>query len=698
MRWRGMTVGLATLAACELSPLSIPPERLPRDRPLDEPGLGGTSAPSSGSGASTGQGEGGSGAGAGSSGGESAGTGGAPLVEIPCNGLDDDSDPTTLDEPLVDQDGDGFFLCDDCDDTRASVYPGAPEVCGDGIDQDCDGADKPCSVCGDGVVEGVEICDDGNVVSGDGCRADCKGFEVCGDGLADLATEQCDPPQDGACKGQCVACVCPSQGTLWRFVDVTVASGIDHARAFDPPFTGADYCAGGLALGDYDGDGFDDLYASRGDAGAALWRNNGDGTFSDTAAAAGVALAGIHTSGPAFADLDGDGALDLFVSALDHELFLFRNQADGTFVNVTLASGLSGDRFNFGAGFGDFDRDGDLDLALGHWGTQASQQPRHLWRNDGGMSFTAVGAATGAEAAIWTGTLNIYTFTLTFSDYDDDGWPDLLVAGDFGTSRVLHNEGGTFSDATGPEITDEHGMGMAVGDFNNDGLLDWFVTAILDDDYAGYTGNRLYQNQGDGTFADVTTAAGVANGYWGWAACAADFDNDGHLDIFHTNGWQKRPKFVADPSVLFLNDGDGTFTERAGELGLVDVGQGRSVVCFDFDRDGDIDLAVLDNEGSLRLFENRLPAGKHFLAVKLVGRGGNTEAIGARVMATVGSTTQLRELRAGSNFASQDPAIAHFGLGAETVVDTLTVRWPDGTETVLTDVGADQHLIVQQPL
>jgi len=248
-------------------------------------------------------------------------------------------------------------------------------------------------------------------------------------------------------------------------------------------------------------------------------------------------------------------------------------------------------------------------------------------------------------------------------------------------------------------------MGVAIGDYDDDGDLDWFVSSIWDP--AGNTpeawfasGNRLYRNRGDGTFDDVTDSAGVRAGYWGWGSTFADLDNDGDLDLFHVNGWRSGDAsitFHADPSRLFVSNGNGTFTERSAEVGLVDTGLGRGVVAFDYDRDGDVDLFVAQNDGPGRLFRNDMPAGAHFLTVKLRGPAANSEGIGARITAEAGGVTRLRELRAGSNFESQDPAEAHFGLGATSVIDRVHVRWPDGTETERTAVAADAVVMSTPP-
>jgi hypothetical protein len=491
--------------------------------------------------------------------------------------------------------------------------------------------------------------------------------------------------------------------TPWSFAEVTASVGIAHNHSYTTSNNpDVDWVAAGVAASDYNGDGWVDLYAVGGNAGSStLWTNTG-GAFVEDAAMAGVVVNQSEGTGPLFVDLNGDGGLDLFVGGPASEVRFFENQLDGTFVDVTSTTAFVGDTYNHGASAGDYDRDGDLDLAITHWGTLTVTNPAHLWRNDGGFVFSRAAPSVGADVALASPYNRNYTYTATFSDTDSDGWPDLLVAADFGTSRVAHNDQGVFTNVTGGAITDENGMGMAVADYDNDGDFDWFVTAIFDGSTTvtpwGDSGNRLYQNQGNGTFVDVTEAAGVREGGWGWGACFADFNNDGHLDLFHVNGWRQPMAFPfhADASRLFINNGNGTFTDRASDLGLIDTEQGRGVACFDYDRDGDVDLVVSNNGGPLQLFENRLPAYHHYLAVTL-SAGTNTQAIGARVSVSVGAVTQTREIHAGNNFESQSPAWAHFGLGLATSIDTLVVRWPDGTATTLTDVPVDQYVHINQP-
>lgn len=507
----------------------------------------------------------------------------------------------------------------------------------------------------------------------------------------------------------------------WRFSDVTRSAGLEYMHGFTGiPIGEPEVQAAGVGAGDYDGDGWFDLYVARGNVGAnLLFRNRGDGSFEEVGAAAGVALTGEIATGPTFADVDGDGWLDLLVIGLvcppdapycpaasgqRGRPHLFRNRSDGTFEEITDRAGIVVTRDCYSAALGDYDRDGDLDLFLSHWGNlRPPRSSEHLWQNDGRGAFKDISDRAGLTQAYSVVDQVIdFSFTPNFSDIDSDGW---LIASDFLTSKVFrNNRDGTFSDVTTPVISDENGMGGAVGDYDNDGDLDWFVSSIWlpnpnpENPDVG-TGNRLYRNRGDGSFEDATDAGGVRVGYWGWGSTFADLNNDGWLDLFHVNGWSLHDsvEFEMDPSRLFLNSGNGTFTERSAELGILDTGQGRGVVAFDYDRDGDVDLFIANNQQPPLLLRNDGGNANSFLTVKLSGRRPNTEAIGARVFVVTAGLSQMRELRAGSNFESQDPAEAHFGLGGAQSADEVRVVWPDGETSVLYNVGANQRLVLQQP-
>lgn len=502
-----------------------------------------------------------------------------------------------------------------------------------------------------------------------------------------------------------------------RFTDVTAAAGLTYAHGYrDELLTDARLVAGGVAVGDYDGDGWLDLFAVQGDRGPdLLFRNQGDGTFAEVGAAAGIARTGRRGTGPIFADVDGDGWLDLLVLGFDGTPpILYRNRGNGTFTDVTARSGLAGVGDGIGAAFGDIDADGDLDLFVAHWNTvrHVDASTFSLWRNEGGGVFSDVSRASGVSAAIGRRPPGAeytvdYTFTPNFADIDDDGDLDLLLAADFGTSRVLRNQGdGTFIDVTTAVISDENGMGAAVGDYDNDGHLDWFVSSIADPDgvpegFWGTTGNRMYRNRGDGTFEDRTDRAGVREGFWGWGSTFADLNNDGWLDLCHVNGYgplhdPASAEFHFDPTRVFLSRRDGTFREVSAALGIEDHGQGRGIVAFDYDRDGDLDLFVANAEQPPLLLRNDAGIARHWLTVILHGARPNTQAIGARVTVAAPGMRQMRELRAGSNYVSQDPAEAHFGLDDLSTV-AVTVRWPGGTATQLPGTTADRVLHVVQP-
>jgi hypothetical protein len=519
-----------------------------------------------------------------------------------------------------------------------------------------------------------------------------------------------------------------SQVAQPRFTDATAGSGIAYEIGYlnTPGFWEVEQIAtGGAAAGDYDNDGDIDLFITRGDIGPnLLYRNMGNLVFEDIASSAGVAFTKSATenyrhSGPTFADMDGDGDLDLFLGGLfgDPSL-LFSNNGDGTFSDVTAGSGIDAlvAEQTMSAAFGDYDLDGDVDLFLAHWGTPRDQSnpgdTEHLWRNDstgGVIRFTSVSESANISPSI----LNIddpnapeldsdHTFAQSFARINDDLYPDIVSVADFNyTQYFINNQDGTFSNATDTRVfIDCNGMGSAVGDYDNDGDLDWFVTSIFDgcstDPTLEGIGNRLYRNV-DGFFEDATDEAGVADGGWGWAACFADFENDGDLDIYHTNGWSAEGQPV-DSSRAFVSDGTGGFVDRAQESGLLETEQGRGIVCADFDDDGDVDFLLLHRASpvSATLWRNDASV-NNYLRVRLNGLPPNTKASGARLQLSVGDVQQTREVIIGTNFVSQNPTVQLFGLGAASQADELVVHWPDGLQTTLSGVAAGQTIVIDHP-
>lgn len=521
----------------------------------------------------------------------------------------------------------------------------------------------------------------------------------------------------------------------WRGFDQVLAidSGLTNA-AFKLDFMYAPhYHVGGAAAGDVDGDGYADLVILRGSRSPRLFRNQGDGTYSDVTSQAG--LTDIYNeleipNGALLADINGDGHLDLLLGGVNQaenpeaehtEIRVFLNDGSGHFTDSTAASNIAAPMMDTrlesnSISAADIDGDGHVDLMVTYWHQGAGSQTGHLWRNLGGGRFEDISIAAGIGPT-YADDNSLFNFTANFADLDDDGWPDLVVAADFGHSRVFHNDGdGTFTDTTQRDIngvpdviSDENGMGATVGDFDNDGDFDWFVTSIWEDTddpctdsqgnpCYGMTGNRLYRNDGTGQFEDVTESAGVREGDWGWGTCAADFDNDGWLDLMMVNGYQPHDsRFTGDRARLFMNDGGGSFTEHSARFGFESTGQGRALVCFDSDNDGWIDVLIQnsqpegENAVSPHYFRN-LGGDNHWLTVRLRGTELNRHAIGAKVTVTTASGRQVREIRAGNNFLSSEPPVAHFGLGQHDRIERLAVRWPNGRESARGAIDADQIL------
>lgn len=500
------------------------------------------------------------------------------------------------------------------------------------------------------------------------------------------------------------------------FGRVTLDAGVSYFHGFTE-YSPSTEAVAGVAVGDYDNDGKLDLYTAQGDSGPnLLFRNTSSPdsySFTEVAAAAGFEISSDHkSSGPMFVDYDGDGDQDLSVGSVEYTgMRLFQNQSDGIFSDVTSAAGLAGIRRenNVSFAFGDYDEDGDLDMFIAHWTFTLNELPEGsselLWRNNGDGTFSDVTIDTGMDEAALSFGVD-YTMTPNFVDVDNDSDLDLLLVADNNTTQLISNNGVrndgsvTFSRQTDEGvISDQAGMGSAIADFDHDGDLDWFVTSIRESGNRDRDGNRYYQNEGNGVFIDRTDQAGLRFGFWGWASCAADFNNDGHLDIFHVNGIGEEAgtqEFLFDPSLMFVGNGDGTFREVSDALGIVESRQGRGVSCFDGDQDGDIDIFIANNGDAPSLLVNGGGNSLNWINISLSDSAPNTGATGARIFVNNGSHTQMREVTRGSNYVSHDPLEQHFGLGNLTAVSARVV-WADGTESSRENIAANQRIFVTYP-
>ncbi len=472
---------------------------------------------------------------------------------------------------------------------------------------------------------------------------------------------------------------------------------------------------GGGAVGDFNNDGHQDIFfLSGGTEADKLFINNGNGTFSEASAAWGVDYAHMGV-GTAVGDFNDDGFLDIFVTSLGpataptqpgHHL-LYRNNGGVSFSEIAGDAGVAAVSTTaadgFGATFNDYDLDGDLDLLVVGW--VESSGSNRLYRNDGKETFIDVTADAGLA-----GLLTVRGFSPRLADMDGDRWPELLVAADFGTSRYLiNNTDGTFTDFTTLSGTglDGNGMGHAIGDFDGNGLLDWYVTSIYTTESfmpsVPGTGNMLYLNQGGHVYAESSLEYGVKDGGWGWGTVTVDFDHDGLNDLIETNGWPfnngpQGPEWSGEQAYVFQNAGASPFTEIAGTCGFDHTGQGRGLANLDYDNDGDQDVLVFSSGEPLVLYRNDVSGlGCNWLRVFLDTTGHPQLAphgIGTRVTINIGGAVQIRSIDGGSNYLVQSELSAHFGLGSATVVDEVRVLWGDGTNTVLRHVPRNRTLSI----
>lgn len=521
-----------------------------------------------------------------------------------------------------------------------------------------------------------------------------------------------------------------------RLSDVTALSGVDfhhHGGSLEKRLL-VEEMSGGVALIDFDQDGWLDIYfvtgpapdPGNGDVSNRLYRNLGDGTFTDVTEAAGVGFKG-WGMGACVGDYNGDGWPDLYVTAVGANV-LYRNNGDGTFTDVTESAGVGLPAFSTGCAFADYDGDGDHDLFVANYveydlqnppmkdeicnyrGLRVACGPRGmkgaadvLFRNNGDGTFENISTAAGVVDAG-----PHYGLGAVWSDIDDDGDLDLFVANDVTPNALYINDGaGRFEEvgllagvAVGRNGESQACMGVDAADYDGDGFCDIIVTNFSEES------NTLYRGLGEAFFEDFSYESGLTAATFrelAWGVKWFDVDADGDLDLFIANGHiypqiDSRDLDVtyAQANQLFLNqEGKLTLAASTG-TGMNVVKSSRGAALGDLDNDGDIDIVVNNIDDIPTLIRNDTVPQGHWIQIRLVGQSPHALAIGARIVLTAGGRTQAQEIRSGGSYLSQHDLRLHFGLGRATRIERLEIRWPDGSTRSLSDVEADQRLTIHQ--
>jgi hypothetical protein len=528
------------------------------------------------------------------------------------------------------------------------------------------------------------------------------------------------------------------------FTDVTDQTGITFVQTSSPEKKYiVESMSGGVALFDYDNDGWLDIYfvnscnvsnytdpkCGR----SALYHNDHNMKFTDVTEKSGLAYPG-WGMGVCAADIDGDGFADLYVTGMGGNK-LYRNRGDGTFEDITKKAGVEGGGWSTGCGFADFDHDGDLDLFVSRYvkldlkdlpefgkgkscqfrGVPVQCGPRGLpgmtdlfYRNNGDGTFTEVSKEVGVDDPQGYFGLGVAWF-----DYNGDGWIDLFVADDASPNLLYKNLGnGKFAEVGFPagvalseDGSEQGSMGVALADYNGDGRLDLFITNFSEE----Y--NALYRAEKDTNFTDASFASKTAPSslpYVGWGTAFFDYDNDGWPDILVVNG-HVYPQLedvkmggsagYKQRKLLYHNLGNGTFEEVSAQAGsaLMQKRSSRGAAFGDLDNDGDIDVVVNDLDSKPMILRNDAQRSNHWIGIKLLGIGKNKNAIGSQVKLVSAGHTQVQVVRSGSSYISQDDFRLHFGLGSAAKIDDIEITWPDGSKSHASADKLDAVITITQP-
>jgi enediyne biosynthesis protein E4 len=510
------------------------------------------------------------------------------------------------------------------------------------------------------------------------------------------------------------------------FHEIAEQIGLDFKHSIGGPELNniIESSCGGAAFLDYDKDGFIDIYVTSGTwlkgftkseepsdvSHNHLYRNRGDGTFEDVTDKARVG-GPWYSMGVSVGDFDNDGYPDLYVCNYGENVLL-KNKGDGTFTNITEKAGVSGGKMcSVGAVWLDYDNDSYLDLYVGNYlafdpdynyfyspdgfppPMAYESEPDMLYRNNGNGTFTDVTKAMGII------DIDGRAMGVGAADVDDDGFVDIYVANDHTLNYLWHNlSGKSFIDigtksgtafSQGGEATVS--MSVDFADYNGDNLLDIFVS---DDTYCS-----LYENVGNGVFSDKAMSSGVSSKaaqFVGWSSSFMDYDNDGDVDIYKTNGALKH--LYGQEAQLFQNEGNGSFTEESLELGPYFSKEyvGRGSCIGDYDNDGDLDVFIVNLNDHCRFLRNNKGNQKNWIIINLIGTTSNRDGIGATVKVTAGGKTQMNQKKSTVGYLSQNDPRLHFGLAMNEVVEKIEVKWPSGKVQVIANIKTNQILDIKE--
>ena len=536
------------------------------------------------------------------------------------------------------------------------------------------------------------------------------------------------PPPPGAKSTKCNGRPVP------QLEDITAKTGITFKHTSDPSKKYiVESMSGGVILLDYDRDGWPDIYFTNAPTVAmatngqkslgVLYHNNHDGTFTDVTAKSGL-TSPCFAMGGAVGDYDNDGWPDLYLTCLGGNI-LYHNNGDGTFTDVTAKAGVADGRYSTGAAFGDYDGDGFVDLVVANYvdfhlndlpgfgkspnckyrGIDVQCGPRglkgagdSLFHNNGDGTFTDVSKSAGVSDPN-----GYYGMAVLWADFNNTGRPDIYIANDSTPKFLYKNEGnGKFKEiglesgtAVSEDGSEQASMGIAIGDYLHTGRPSLYVTNFQDEN------DLLFRNDGNWNFTDVSYASGVALSslpWVKWGTAFVDLDNDGWVDLITANG-HVYPQVdtlptgggYREPKLLSLNQKDGTFCDASDQAGpaLKERRVSRGLAVGDLFNDGNMDVVIGDIDGSPMVLRNQGIRGRHWVSFELAGTKSNRLALNARVKVVAGGMTQTDEVHSGGSYLSQNDLRLHFGLGSATKIDSVEIRWPSGKTDTLHDLAAD---------